>query len=71
MPLADLPSSCVSVKPAAISVNRLERILRNGRPPVIGRIEAERFVMDVRTIRDEDVAIVVDVMQDALLKGEG
>jgi L-seryl-tRNA(Ser) seleniumtransferase len=70
MPLADLPTFCVRVKVNAISVNRLERRLRGGQPPVIGRIEADRFIMDVRTIEEREFDIVVEAFESILKNHE-
>lgn len=58
MPLADLPTFCVRVKVDSITVNQVERELRGGRPPIIGRIEEDRFIMDVRTIAKSEFDII-------------
>ena len=66
MPLADLPTSCVRVKVNSISVNRVERNLRGGEPPIIGRIEEDRFIMDVRTIEEREFDIIVQAFESIL-----
>ena len=66
MPLADLPTSCVRVKVNLISVNRVERNLRGGEPPIIGRIEEDRFIMDVRTIEEREFDIIVQAFESIL-----
>jgi len=66
MPLADLPTFCVRVKVNSISVNRVERLLRGGQPPIIGRIEEDRFIMDVRTIEEHEFDIIVQAFESIL-----
>jgi len=60
MPLADLPTTCVCIKISGMSVNRIERVLREGQPPVIGRIDEGRFIMDVRTIGEHEFTVIVN-----------
>ncbi|MFZ5565201.1 MAG: L-seryl-tRNA(Sec) selenium transferase, partial [Thermodesulfobacteriota bacterium] len=45
LPFLEIPSSGVAVLVEGISANRLENLLRAGDPPLIGRIEQDRFVM--------------------------
>jgi L-seryl-tRNA(Ser) seleniumtransferase len=66
MPLADLPTSCVRVRVPSISVNRVEKLLRGGQPPIIGRIEEDRFIMDVRTIGEHEFDIIARAFESIL-----
>jgi L-seryl-tRNA(Ser) seleniumtransferase len=71
LPLAELPSCCVAIRIDGISVNTIERSLRGGRPPIIGRIENDRFVMDPRTIHDDELETIgeaIDALIDAAEK---
>jgi L-seryl-tRNA(Ser) seleniumtransferase len=52
-PGAELPSYAVALAHAEKSPDELARALRAGDPPVIGRIENERVVLDLRTVPDE------------------
>lgn len=70
MPLADLPTTCVGVEPKGMSVNRLERLLRGGRPAVIGRIEADLFILDVRTVREDEFPIIVNAVKSVMRTGD-
>lgn len=56
LPLAELPTAVVVLRPRAISVNKLEKALRGYTTPIIGRIKDGRLLLDLRTIlpRDED-----------------
>jgi L-seryl-tRNA(Ser) seleniumtransferase len=69
LPLTELPSCCVAIRIDGLSVNAIERSLRSGRPPVIGRIENDWFVMDPRTIQEDELEMIGDAI-DALLDAE-
>jgi L-seryl-tRNA(Ser) seleniumtransferase len=58
MPEQDLPSKAVALRPGAISVNELEERLRRSEVPVIGRIENDLFLLDMRTVGDKELAIL-------------
>lgn len=58
LPLADLPTAVVSIKPLNMTVNELEEKLRGGRPSILTRIKEDKLLLDVRTIQegeDEDI----------------
>ncbi len=50
LPEFDLPTVAVSLQPANFSVNDLEQKLRGAAEPVIGRIENDHFLLDLRTV---------------------
>lgn len=56
LPEQGLRSRCVTLKPTSGSVNDLEMRLRGGALPVIGRIEDDRLLLDLRTVADKEVA---------------
>lgn len=58
LPLLNLPSKCVGVTIKGISPNAVELFMRQFSPPVIGRIEADQFILDPRTIRDDEIDII-------------
>ena len=55
LPLLELPSHAVTVSFHDGSAQRIETFLRGHVPPIIGRIENDRFIMDVRTLQDDDL----------------
>ncbi len=57
-PGEDLPSWVVTVKPLEESASSLEENLRKSNPPVICRIQRDRVILDLRTIRDTDIALI-------------
>lgn len=55
MPECRLDSWAVQLQPRGMSVSSLEKSLRQGDPPLIGRIENDRFLLDVRTVQDREI----------------
>jgi L-seryl-tRNA(Ser) seleniumtransferase len=55
LPLLEIPTVCVGMQAAGISTNTVESFLRHHSPPVIGRIETDVFLMDVRTLQDDEL----------------
>jgi L-seryl-tRNA(Ser) seleniumtransferase len=53
-PGSQLPTCLLIVEKPGISAASVERALRALDPPVIGRIEQDRVVLDLRTLRDEE-----------------
>ena len=58
LPLMELPSLCVGIQIQGISPNTLEKQMRDNDPPIIGRIESDLFVMDPRTIQEDEFSII-------------
>jgi len=60
LPLLEVPSTGVRIRMEGVSVNRIERELRRRTPPIIGRIEEDGFLIDPRTLRDDELPAIVD-----------
>ncbi len=58
LPQQALPSPCVGVQIAGMSANDVEAAMRVHDPPIIGRIEADRFIMDPRTLQEEETPMI-------------
>ena len=58
MPLLDLPSKGVRVTVKGMSANAIGKYLRENTPPIIGRIEDDAFIMDLRTIQDDELLLI-------------
>jgi L-seryl-tRNA(Ser) seleniumtransferase len=58
LPGQDLASYAVAIHPRRMSTQELERRLRSGDPPIIGRIESDRYLLDLRTLLGEDFALI-------------
>jgi L-seryl-tRNA(Ser) seleniumtransferase len=63
LPGQTLPTFLVAVHSTYISTSRIEASLRENNPPVIGRIEADRLLLDVRTIQPDDFPIIRDAFR--------
>ena len=55
LPLAELPTAALALGTATHPAEALDAGLRASRPPVIGRIAADRLVLDCRTVMDDEV----------------
>ena len=60
-----LPSFAVAVQPAGVNLDQLEINLRLGSPAIIGRINRDRFLLDVRTLRESDYEAIVKAVAEA------
>jgi L-seryl-tRNA(Ser) seleniumtransferase len=60
MPEHGLPSWAIALKPAPTSISALEQGLRKLSLPVIGRIEDDSFLLDMRTVSDDEVLELAD-----------
>jgi L-seryl-tRNA(Ser) seleniumtransferase len=58
LPLLELPSKCVGVKLTGISANTVERFMRENTPPIIGRIDEDFFIMDLRTLQGDELSLI-------------
>lgn len=58
LPLEELPSRALVLAPRNCTAEELARRLRLDRPPVVGRIQRDCLVLDLRTVREDEVAMV-------------
>ena len=65
LPLLQLPTTLVEIRIIGSSAQDLEAALRRSATPVIGRIQRERFLLDVRTILDSDIPMLIDSLREA------
>ena len=64
-PLLRLPTTLLEIKIPGASPERIDHALRQTRTPVIGRIQHDRFLLDVRTILDQDMPGLITSLNDA------
>jgi len=66
LPLQELPTIVLAVKPSDFSVNDLEENLRKGEPPIISRISKDELILDMRTVLDEEIPLLADGIEKTL-----
>ncbi|MEW6726157.1 MAG: L-seryl-tRNA(Sec) selenium transferase [Bacillota bacterium] len=69
MPTAELPTFVVSIQPYGFSADRLIILLREAEPPVIGRVQDDTLLLDVRTVTDDEIPELAAAVRTALTKG--
>ena len=67
LPLQELPTIVLAIKPLHLSVNDLEKKLRKGEPPIISRISKDELIFDMRTIFDDEMSLFADSLEKALV----
>lgn len=63
MPTAELKSRAVSLNSNHLSANRIDTILRQGEPPVIGRIHEDRFLIDMRCVTETEIGSLAESLR--------
>ncbi len=58
LPARDLPTYVVALGGTEMGAQSLENRLRENDPPIIGRIEADRLLLDVRTLFPEHLEVI-------------
>jgi L-seryl-tRNA(Ser) seleniumtransferase len=62
LPAQELPTWCVALTPGSGNATSLARRLRMGTPPVVGRVQHERLLLDMRSVlAHQDIEIVAAV----------
>ncbi len=69
LPDVQIPSWGLALRPSRMSVTALDSGLRSLVTPVVGRIEKERFLIDVRTIQESDERDLVSALREVLRDG--
>ncbi len=64
LPLSELPSRMLCMVPGKLSCQFMETWLRSYDTPVIGRVEKETVLLDVRTIQDRELKVVADAIRE-------
>lgn len=68
LPEHKLASWALRLDPLSTSISRLENGLRELDIPIIGRIENERYLLDVRTIGDSEIAELAESLTEFFAK---
>jgi L-seryl-tRNA(Ser) seleniumtransferase len=70
LPTQNLATTLVAIVPRRISAEFLAKRLRAHTPPVFARIQNERVLLDPRTLREGDDAIILKAVAAALAEGK-
>ena len=70
LPLLDLHGPAVALDPGPAGADALAAALRTGDPPLVGRIQDDRVLLDPRTLDDAEIDLAAQVVADALASGD-
>ena len=63
LPDLEIPTYCVGIRHEEITVDELAKRLREGEPPVIGKIRRDTLILDMRTVRDEEIRSIAEAVK--------
>jgi L-seryl-tRNA(Ser) seleniumtransferase len=66
LPLFDLPTKCVGILIQGMTASAIEKKMRQNNPPIIGRIEEDIFLLDMRTIQTDELKEIVNALSNCL-----
>jgi L-seryl-tRNA(Ser) seleniumtransferase len=66
LPLQALPTWVVAIQPLTLTAASLEERLRKSAPPVIARVKEEELLLDLRTVAEEEEAVLLEAVKKAL-----
>jgi L-seryl-tRNA(Ser) seleniumtransferase len=64
LPMADLPTWAVVVTSSQLKTSELEKALRDYDTPVICRVKDDRIILDMRTVRDDEIPVIARAFSD-------
>lgn len=65
MPLETMKSRVIAIKPKSISISELEKRLRISNSHIIARVYDDKYILDVRTIFDDEFDVVAKELEKA------
>jgi len=63
LPLLELPTKGVAIKIKGLSANTIESALRENVIPIIGRIEDDAYLVDLRTVQEDELELIVEAFK--------
>lgn len=70
LPGVPLPTWVVELSPRALSAGALEQRLRGWTTPIVGRVRREQYVLDPRTLTEEDWAEIMRALASVFSAGQ-
>jgi L-seryl-tRNA(Ser) seleniumtransferase len=71
LPTVELPTAALAVGATAEAARALDLALRTGEPPVVGRLEEDRLLLDCRTVRPTQVRALARALAEAAARVGG
>ncbi len=68
LPLLEIPSHCLMVQREGFRAQSIERFMRRQLPPIIGRIENDFFILDLKTVQEDELAVIETAFRHLLEK---
>lgn len=62
-PVKDMPSAGVLLR--HVKPSRVHRLLRQGEPAVVARVEERGLIFDCKTVREEDLGVLAELIREA------
>ncbi len=66
LPVETLPSIAVVLTPKTISISKLSECFRQGKTPVIGRIENDQLMFDLRTLYEAEIQFLIQTAAEVV-----
>lgn len=66
LPTQEIPSRAVAISYDGLTAQQLEKKFRDSTVPIIGRINKQRFILDLRTVTEEDCYIILEMAREML-----
>jgi len=66
LPIEEIPSVAVVLKPLSGSIEQLAERMRAGEPSVLGYVKDDRLFLDMRTVREEELEQLASAIQKAI-----
>jgi L-seryl-tRNA(Ser) seleniumtransferase len=63
LPLTKIPTRVISVRSTLMSATQIEHSFRRHDPPVLGRIQQDTFLLDMRMVQDHELPEIVQAFQ--------
>ena len=70
IPMEELPTKLLSIKPLSISSDSLGRRLRKSDPPVFSRIQQDCVLLDLRTGLEDELDFLTTALESSLAIGD-